>query len=435
MDGRAHEDLLNVVATTLADERCVVLAVSGGADSMALLDAAARLRPRGQRLVVATVDHGTGPAATEAAALVELEAKQRGLAVHRTRLRVQRGSEAAWREARWTFLRRVAREEGGRIATAHTLDDHVETVVMRILRGAGARGVAGLLAPTDILRPFLLVRRDAVRRYVANRAIPYVEDPSNSSLAFFRNRVRLEILPAILAVRPTFWEEILDLSQRAAQLRSAVDTLAQALVVRREPDGAIVVAAESLARCDEAGLRLLWQSLAAEIGVALDRRAVVRLARFVRGARIGSVAQGASGIEVVRLRDGFLLRRGTASAPRDVAPLSASRLHFGRFVFDRIRDEAFGMPDAWYARLPRAGRVIVRSWRPGDRLLAAPGRQRRVARYFGDAGIPGPLRKGWPVVQVDGAIVWIPGIRRSALLDRLDGNGSYLYRCGRIPTS
>jgi tRNA(Ile)-lysidine synthase len=435
MDSRSHEQLLDAVAATLANEKCVVLAVSGGADSMALLDAADRLRPDGQRLVVATVDHGTGPAATEAAALVEREAKQRGLEVRLTRLRIQRGSEAAWREARWAFLRRVACEEGGRVATAHTLDDHVETVVMRILRGAGVRGIAGLLAPSDIARPFLFARREAVRQYVANRAVPYVEDPSNSSLAFFRNRVRLEILPAILAVRPAFWEEILDLSQRAARLRSAVDTLAQSLVFRREPDGAIAVPAESLAQCDEGGLRLLWQSLAAEIGVPLDRRAVVRLASFVRRARVGSVAQGASGIEAVRLRDAFLLRRGTASAPRDVAPLSASRLHFGRFVFDRIRDEADGMPDAWYARLPRTGRVVVRSWQPGDRLLAAPGRQRRVARYFGDAGIPGPLRKGWPVVQVDGAIVWIPGVRRSVLLDRLDGNGSYLYRCGRIPTS
>jgi tRNA(Ile)-lysidine synthase len=428
---KCNEPLLDAVATALAGKQCIVLAVSGGADSMALLDAAARTRTPGQRLVVATVDHGTGRAAARAAALVVREARRRGLAVHTTRLSLAEAGEAEWREARWKFLRQVAEREGGLVATAHTLDDHVETVVMRIMRGAGARGIAGLLAASDIVRPILRLRRAAVREYVERLAIPYIEDPSNTSRAFFRNRVRLDLLPAILAVRPGFFEELVELSSRAAQLRRQVDSLARELVLRREVDGTVAVAAAPLAQCDEAGLRLLWQSLAAEVGVALDRRAVVRLADFSLKAQAGATAQGAGGLEVVRVRDAFLLRKRVRDAPADVARLGSSRLQFGSFVFEQVSSNRVPRHDPWYARLPR-GKAVVRSWLPGDRLVAVPGRQRRVARFFSDAGIAGPLRKGWPVVQVDGEIVWIPGVRRSALLDLSNRNGSSLYRCQRV---
>src|SRR5512133_3715801 len=136
----------------------VVLAVSGGVDSMVLLDAASLVVPR-ERLIVATYDHGTGLSATRAAELVAARADAMGIECVTGRAEAPLTSEAAFRAARWRFLRGVATRAGGVVCTAHTDDDQIETVFMRILRGAGARGLSGLYARSDVARPLLRSRR------------------------------------------------------------------------------------------------------------------------------------------------------------------------------------------------------------------------------------------------------------------------------------
>ena len=179
-----------------------LLAVSGGRDSMVLLHAMAAARAR-EIAAVATFDHGTGPQATDACDLVARESAARGLTLRRGR--AARGvarTEAAWREARWAFLYREAAGLGASVVTAHIWDDQVETVVLRLVRGAGPRGLAGMLAAdphgaSGPIRPLLRVPRQAVAAYAAQHQVPSLEDPSNQTSAFQRNRVRLEILPAL----------------------------------------------------------------------------------------------------------------------------------------------------------------------------------------------------------------------------------------------
>ena len=126
--------------------RCrTVLAVSGGADSMALASQLYDERPE-LLAAIATFDHGTGPAACAAADLVREWATCRGVKVHVGRGEGLPRREAAWRQARWVFLNSVAAVYGVPVATAHTEDDQAETVFMRLLRHSGVRGLAGLLA-------------------------------------------------------------------------------------------------------------------------------------------------------------------------------------------------------------------------------------------------------------------------------------------------
>jgi tRNA(Ile)-lysidine synthase len=264
----------------LADEVApapLVLAVSGGLDSMVLLDATARVARR-RVAVVATFDHGSGIHATRAASFVCREAASRGLAAVVGRAESLVASEASWREARWEFLRAVAARAGGVVVTAHTEDDQVETVLMRAMRGAGARGLAGLYAAAEgIRRPFVRVSRASLERYAAVRGVRSVTDPTNVSRRFFRNRVRHDLLPGLTAVRPTFREELLETSCRAAVWRQQVDALAASIATEVTGES-ISVAVESLEGYDAESLTVLWPAIAARVGLALDWRGTRRLA-------------------------------------------------------------------------------------------------------------------------------------------------------------
>jgi tRNA(Ile)-lysidine synthase len=281
----------------------VVLAVSGGADSMALLHIVAEVAPE-RIAAVATFDHGTGPAARAGVALVRREAGRLGLDFVAGKGTGRAESEAEWRAARWAFLRRVANEREARVATGHTRDDQIETVVMRVLRGAGARGLAGLDTDSDIVRPLLAVDRAVVSAYAGE----WVEDPSNASTKYLRNRVRRELLPAIRAVHPEFEGALLELAGRAATWRRELESLVTARCpVRRTADG-LSVAVADLAQYDERTVAVVWPVIAARAGVTLDAKGTSRLAAFTFNSKVGGTIQLAGGVEVVRSRFLFVIR-------------------------------------------------------------------------------------------------------------------------------
>ena len=240
----------------------LLLAVSGGLDSMVLLDAFATVAPS-RIAAVATFDHGTGAHATRAVRLVKREARRRGLTVVTGRLSEQHsgsgrgGLEAMWREARHRFLANAARVRGARVVTAHTRDDQIETVLMRELRGSGARGLAGQAAASAIARPFLELRRSTLEAYARGRGVSWSEDPSNASREFLRNRVRHDLLPALRRVDPSIDDTLWELGVRAARWRAEVEALVDARLPFRQPDRAtLVVAQAELATCCGVGFEV-----------------------------------------------------------------------------------------------------------------------------------------------------------------------------------
>jgi tRNA(Ile)-lysidine synthase len=427
-------DLADALARALGARRRLVLAVSGGLDSMALLHAVAAWRPPGAEPLVATYDHGTGPAARDAARLVVREARRLGLPVVAGRARRPARDEAGWRRARWRFLARVAARHGGPVVTAHTRDDQVETVAMRILRGAGPRGLAALAAPSPVLRPWLGVSRARLAAWVERAGLAHVEDPSNRSLRHLRNRLRLELLPALRAVRPALDAELLDLAERAARWRREVEVVVDRLGVERAAAGAVYVARDALAGYSPAELAVLWPAVAARAGVRLDRRGTCRLAAFTSSA--GRVARLplAGGAEVLALPARWLVR-SSAAAAWPAMPLGAVARH-GGWRLGRVAGTAGAGAgrDLWRAALPDGVPLVVRSWEPGDRIQRAGAKAaRRVKRCFADAGVPGPLRVGWPVVLAAGEIVWIPGVCRSDAATARPGRPAVHYVCDRSP--
>ena len=406
---------------------------------MVLLHAMARVA-RSRIAAVATFDHATGAAATEAVAHVTRSGIALGLQVVTGLMPATPAPasdrEAAWRRARYRFLRASAAAVGARLVTAHTEDDQIETVLMRVLRGSGARGLAALYAPSDVCRPFLRIRRSTLEAYACADGVTWCEDPTNGSREFLRNRVRHDLLPAMRHADPTLECALLVSARRAAALRAELASVVDALVsVAPTERASVSVARAELSGYDRGSLSMLWSELAGRVGLALDRRGTHRLASFITtGPSVGWM-QLAGGWSVEATRDAYVLRRSPARAPNALALPAHGEVQWGSFRFRVVDDDRAVVEtgSVWRAAFSSAPGHMVRRWKAGDRLAPAGGRQRRrVKRYLTEAGIRGLDRLGWPVVVTGDDVVWIPGVRRSNAASERSGRPVRHYVCERI---
>lgn len=210
----------------------VAVAVSGGVDSVVLLDLLlATRRWHGGALEVVTVDHGLRPDSADDAAFVEALAAGRGVPCRRADLALGRASEAESRAARYAVLDAL---DVDRVALAHHRDDLAETVLLHLVRGTGTLGLAGLRWRRGrYVRPLLGTGRAELRAWAAARDLPWRDDPTNADAAFLRNRLRADVLPRLEAARPGAVASI----ARSALIAAADAELIESLV-DRDPDAA-----------------------------------------------------------------------------------------------------------------------------------------------------------------------------------------------------
>jgi tRNA(Ile)-lysidine synthetase-like protein len=233
-------------------EAPLVLAVSGGPDSTALLHGAARLVSGGERqwlLTVAHLDHALQEGSDRDADRVREMAARLGIPVRIERTDVAglaraegRSLEDAGRQARYRFLEAVADSIGpaSLIVSAHTADDLAETILLRIVRGSGLRGLRGIPARRGrIIRPLLGERRTSLRAALDTAGIRYAVDPTNQDPTHAeRNRIRAEVLPVLEAMNPRIVEALERLASTATADDAVLDALAAAeLARRRRVDG------------------------------------------------------------------------------------------------------------------------------------------------------------------------------------------------------
>ncbi|MET8368540.1 tRNA lysidine(34) synthetase TilS [Micromonospora profundi] len=234
----------------------VLVACSGGADSLALAAATAFVAPRvGRSAGLVTVDHGLQAGSAQRAEAVAAWAHEVGLApVAVARVEVAGrpgGPEAAAREARYQALTEAAREHGAvALLTGHTRDDQAETVLLALARGAGPRGLAGMparrdLAGVPLLRPLLEISREQTRAACAALGLDTWQDPHNTDPSYARSRVRADLLPALVrALGPGVVDNLARTARLVAADNAALDELAvAALAAARCTDGGLSVAA------------------------------------------------------------------------------------------------------------------------------------------------------------------------------------------------
>jgi len=425
----------------------VVVAVSGGVDSMVLLHALVGLAPRrGLRMHVAHVHHGLrGRAADRDAALVSAEASRYGLRVSVERLaaetRPRGASVQTWaraaRYARLEAIRRRVRAEW--ILTAHNRNDQAETVLLNLLRGTGPRGLAGIPKTRErILRPLLAVSRTEIEGYAAKRGVTFREDRSNLSMAYRRNRIRHQLLPLLAReYNPQIVEALAALATQAREdddaLTSQVAVLAaQAVRVR---DRAVGVSVSCLRAASPAVARRLFQEAFRRAGAerhGLTRRHLAALIQLgCRGGRVplpGGL-QAWPSAKYVWLGPGARAKNAPPSEAQPVGPgvWPGVTLRPGRWVrWDpgrcdvRVRRVVGGS-----IRLDRrdACREVLsptvleeplrlRAWRAGDRFrpLGLRGRK-KLQDFFVDAKIPREERGRVPVLVAGDRIAWVVGHR------------------------
>jgi tRNA(Ile)-lysidine synthase len=408
----------------------VLVGVSGGADSVALLATLLTLAPVWRLHVhVLHVDHRLRRDSAADAAFVQRLGARLGVSVDVSVVRVGPGSiEAAARSARHAALEAAADRVGAsRIALGHTADDQAETVLMRLIEGTGMRGLAGIPPMRGrIIRPLIEARhRDAVAALAA-AGLPWVEDPSNDDPKFFRNRVRHELLPLLGAMYDP--DIVTRLTAVARAARRSVDALEH--VAARELERLADRSAEALT-LSRAALAALPDAVAAEVlrgaAASLGSRAPLRawghrgLRRVLapvpprRPFRLGGVVVEVSGDRVrigatpmppLVTRD--LAVPGRVELPEIGSALEGSIVPAAAYALPREPGRAAFDAD----RLPP--RLRVRPRRRGDRLAAFAGGERRLKSLLIDAKVPRWERGRVPVVEAAGEIVWVVGLRRAA---------------------
>ncbi len=412
----------------------VLVAVSGGADSMALLDVLRDLRPMlGLTLHSAHVHHGLRAEADADADFVRSLSERLGVPFHLERVTVRReppweGLEAEARRARYAALEARALTLGADcIATGHTADDQAETVVMRLLQGAGPRGLSGIApARGRVIRPLLDARRDEVLAHLASRGLGWIEDATNRDSRFLRNRLRHDVLPFL--ARPLGPGLVESLCRSADLCRELVADLERQArwelerVAKRAPSGIIFSVSELLSKSEELAAQMLLLA-AAELGAARPHRAAAQRAmrRMLapraprRAARLGRLS-----LE----RSGSWLRVGPAVLPAVVArrfevPGSVDLNELGLRLDARCFEVGPGyVPPRDVRRvafdadcLPAA--LGVRARRSGDRFAPFGGpSERRLKSFLIDAGIPRWERSRIPLLEAAGDIIWVAGVRR-----------------------
>ena len=407
----------------------IVVGLSGGVDSVALLDSLQRCAGKlGFELSALHVNHQLSPNASRWTSFCRRLCRARGIPFHSVKVEVRRGGgEAAARAARYAAF---ARNECDAIALAHHRDDQVETFLLQLLRGAGVKGLAAmpLLRKAEgrrqkagpslvtrhsspaIVRPLLDVTRGEILEYAKARKLKWIEDESNADVRYARNYLRHEVLPMVGRRFPAYLSTVARSIGHVAEAARLMDELAVADGRGRIKDGALAV--EALRRLPDARARNLLRSFLADQGIAMP--SAERLGEGLRqalsakdDARVLVDLDGAS----LQRHDGYLhvVRAGKAPAGYSRRWRGEKRLELEELggVLTLARATGTGIS---LARL-RAGPVEIRLRRGGERLRPDCRRPRRsLKNLLQESNVPPWRRERLPLMFCGGKLVWAAGL-------------------------
>lgn len=375
----------------------LLVMVSGGGDSVALLEIAHRL---GADISVLHVDYQLRAESPLDEALVRELCDQLGvpLSVEHVQLGNEGNLQERARDARYVLAEGLA---VGDYAAAHTASDQAETVLYRLAVSPGSRALHGMSPRRGrLVRPLLAVTREEVREYLRARGLEWRDDPSNADRRFARARVRHDVIDALRELSPAAERTI---AETARQLRDEAEVL-DAVVTEavRELGGGPGVLLAALLEHPPAVRRLVLRKLA---GQALSQRDLDEILGL--GERGSKALDLGGGLRAVSEYGTLRFTRVVDAATPEPVPLTVpGRARFGDWEVEARRD----LPGE--VTVTNLGpELTVRAWRDGDRMRPAGlGGSKSLQDLFTDRKIPRALRHTLPVVESDGEIVWVAGV-------------------------
>lgn len=430
------------------EQDTVVVAVSGGVDSMALLHLMNEVAKDCKlSLVVAHVNHGFRPEESlrekklveEYAHFLCLPFVYIELEMPQYLLERQGNAQSLARERRYEFLHQTALKYGAQsIATAHHADDQSETVLMNIIRGTGIGGISGIPIKrnekkVELIRPLLRMKKDELRQYAKLQSIPFMEDSSNFKTQYLRNQIRLEVIPYLETINPGFSDSLNRLADMAEcehqYLSQEVERLFEKIVQADEETQSLKLSCISLLQLHVALQRRLIKLILNYLSCEITNISFESIERVREVAAMDtSTYQFDVGEGIVCIREYEVLRfihqKNIAAMNNHIVNLrlafETSTYYIGRWRISaqclntspaRLKGRFTVVFDADKLKFP----IYIRSKKNGDRMqvLGLSG-SKKVQDMFVDAKIPVMLRAQYPIlVDAENTLLWIPGIRRS----------------------
>jgi tRNA(Ile)-lysidine synthase len=441
----------------------VVVGVSGGADSVGLLHLLTELDEYKLKLIIAHLNHGIRPKegkrdaefVKEIARVLKLPLELKEVKTLEFKKRSNLSLEEAGRVLRYSFFREVlGKYQAQKIATAHTLDDQAETVLMRILRGSGGVGLSGIPPVSEgyIIRPLIETSRSHIEKFLRMKKVGWVQDSTNWARDFLRNRIRLELIPELQKYNPKIKET---LSRTAKILRIEED------FIKKEAEKQFELIFGTLAENELIGAIPLYKNIPEAMRLAVLRLAVEKIKGSLRKVTFDHIFSAdklllslsssgetslPDGIIVVKGYDHFLVTRKSELRRKFSYKVpSTGKWSFPEVEFEveitkvkvPTEDKSFGFFDANTVEFP----IEVRNFQPGDRfvplgmkssklkvtmkrVVEPPPRTRttiqnqrsklntkKVKRFFIDEKVPRFLRNRIPIFLSRGRIIWVGGMR------------------------
>lgn len=414
----------------------IILAVSGGADSITLLHVMAQLRQRlNIELHVVTLNHGLRDAAADDIAYVQQMADKLNVPVSPATVDVKRlsqnhniGLEAAGRQARYTFFADVAQQIGASvIATAHHADDQTETILMHLLRGSGVQGLIGMQSKSllpdhpslTLIRPLLTVRRAEIDAYCDEHQLEPRHDATNSDTIFLRNNVRHSILPRLRAVNPQIDRAFTQLGDIVAVEQDFMQTYYEAtiqpLIQVDEAKSRFRVARNSFNSWHSAMQRRFIKDVSSQLGAEAGYIHIIAAMDTVKTGDVGAIAQLTKGVHLRIAYDEIIIEHESAPMPESdywlidqeytVSVLGIS--HCGTWTLE-VTDKQQANSLA-RLNIPPDSQVTMRTRQAGDKFqpLGMQGQSKKIKNYMIDRKIPQHLRDRIPLLLVNQTIAAI----------------------------
>lgn len=424
----------------------LAVGLSSGADSVALLRILAeQSREMGIVLHVAHLHHGLrGAEADEDLEFAKQLAEKLDLPFHERRVdtyaealadpRSGKGTETIEESARrlryrW-FRQLMADSTVDAVATAHTLDDQAETVLAKFLRGAWTEGFSGIHPTLEfpegrIVRPFLATTRAEIERYLHELNQPWREDSTNRHLTFTRNRIRHELLPLLEGWNPRLREHLSQIAELArdeeAWWQTEVTRLAPQMILPGRPvrgggraaaDG-LALDVTRLAELPIALQRRLIRHAAAQLGASPDFPSTEALRNLALTGRASQKCELAHGLRAERTHRELRLSSGPAIATNGTKVLA----EYAVAIPGEVDAPSFGLrlnislTADNQTILPASKNAKLRTWKPGDKVrVRHSGSPRKVKEVLERMKVTGSGRAAWPVLELEGRIVWMKGI-------------------------